>query len=397
VRCALVMGSPHDWLPTVALASPSLNFSALPKLPNPFGLPEDERPDVIMLVANNTTYDRLVDDPGYVRKLERYAPVVGLDGADWFELAFPPEIVEGLSLVIKGQGIYRDRELYNYRVGSWSVRGNWTEKLTARERTYRPADLEKLRLSVPCFAADLPPIRRRTRQREGGPGRSRERPMSRAEGLARNQAERLLSLSVRLPLGRSHDVHRVYSLTHIQRREALRRLDGLGGATGLSSIPAYTIGSTSTPEALRAELRPLMREPVGRLRYLFNLRRHKIAVAPVGFGEVTFRHAEAWRTGTALVSQSLDHVDVMFPLKDHENVAYCRPDLSDLREVVHQLLANDELRRRIAIQGQSDYLSWARDWRQLLSDGIERHLYGLLRPPPSKTSEIAATSSRRSR
>jgi hypothetical protein len=39
-------------------------------------------------------------------------------------------------------------------------------------------------------------------------------------------------------------------------------------------------------------------------------------------------------TGAALVCQDLGHVEMLFPFGDRENVACCRPDLSDLRSTV---------------------------------------------------------------
>jgi hypothetical protein len=68
----------------------------------------------------------------------------------------------------------------------------------------------------------------------------------------------------------------------------------------------------------------------------------------------------------------------MFPLMNNENVLYCRDDLSDLREVVDELLINDRLRHRIATQGKADYLTWARGWGRLLSAGFDRHLHDFL-------------------
>src|SRR5262249_50261067 len=145
--------------------------------------PEDDRPDVILLAAGGPTISWLPQDSAQLRALERFGTVVGLDGMDWFELAFPPKIVERLALVIKGQGIFRDRELYNF-VGLPLGGPNRTGRLTGRRGVYGPAELDKLRLSLPCFAADLPPIRRRMRKREGGPGRSRKTRMSRPERMA---------------------------------------------------------------------------------------------------------------------------------------------------------------------------------------------------------------------
>jgi hypothetical protein len=85
---------------------------------------------------------------------------------------------------------------------------------------------------------------------------------------------------------------------------------------------------------------------VSRLRYLLELRLHQVAVAPTGYGELTYRHGEALMIGAALVCQDLSHVEMMFPFADRENVAFCRPDLSDLRSTVEGLVRDEDQRRR---------------------------------------------------
>ena len=137
-------------------------FDLLEKV-NPFSLPEDDRADVGLI---ESLWYRLAAarHPGRIdaamRNLERRADVlVGLD-ADQFALGFPPSALERLSLVIKFDGVYRDRDLYNYFVGCRYPGGNWTEKLRPRPSRYAAGELAKLRLSVPCFMRDLPVIRR---------------------------------------------------------------------------------------------------------------------------------------------------------------------------------------------------------------------------------------------
>jgi hypothetical protein len=106
--------------------------------------------------------------------------------------------------------------------------------------------------------------------------------------------------------------------------------------------------------------------------------RHRVVVAPTGYGEVGQRHGWALRTGAALVCQDLNHVEMMFPFRDRENVAFCQPDLTDLREVVQELLHDDGLRRRIAGEGRRSFAAWAVQWRAHLETGIAAHIRGSL-------------------
>jgi hypothetical protein len=359
--------------------------------PNPFELPEDDRADAVLLgfwwyrwLAGR--HPDLLEE--VMRKLEvRTGVLLGLDGADQFALGFPPEALERFAAVIKFQGLYRDRDLYNYVVGPAYPGAKWTEKLRPRPARYRDADLDKLRLSVPCFMRDLPPIRRNARRRESGPVRTTGRHMSPAERVGRNLAERLLIKAFVAGVGgRPLQVHCVVGLSHVQRIEAMRLLEGFSGTRGLAStqaamprlIAGTEHGDVPLPSDVRSELvaaaRPYRRDPVGRLPFLLDLRRHKVAVAPAGYGELTHRHGEALLCGAALVCQDLSHVEMMFPLRDRENVAFCRPDLSDLRPTVDELLRDDGLRQRIAHHGRRSFAFWSRSWREHLYNGIEAHV-----------------------
>jgi Glycosyl transferases group 1 len=216
--------------------------------------------------------------------------------------------------------------------------------------------------------------------------------------------------------GRPLEVNCLVGPTHPQRIEAVRLLVGFTGkqgifiaevdrepeaaseATGPAGAEDYgtAAGDEDSPEyymewieasspdllavkrkqwhALLTAAKPFALRPVGRLRYLLELRLHQVAVAPTGHGELTYRHGEALLTGAALVCQDLSHVDIMFPFRNRENVAFCRPDLSDLRATVEELLRDDHLRRRIAREGRRSYTAWAGRWREQLYEGIERYV-----------------------
>ena len=402
ITCALLTSHSFDWGTGIALACPGLDFISLspsaiglPESPNPFALREDDRATVVVLEQSWYRWLTLHHPErvtAVMRKLERCGDiVVGLDAADEFGLVLPPQVVEEVALVIKPQGLYHDRDLYNYYVGSPYADALWTEKLRPRQMRYRDSELEKLRLSVPCFMLDFPAVRRTARARETGATRVGARDFSRAERTARDLGEGLLwKMTAGTPIGRRRsDVHCLVSLSHVQRLEAMRLLEGFSGSRGIARIPPTQIGGTEhgyspLPGEAMAEIvasaAPYECASVGRMRYLVDLSRHRIVVAPTGYGELGQRHGGALWGGAALVCQDLSHVEMMFPLRDRENVAFCRPDLSDLRSTVEELLRDENLRQRIARQGRRSFRAWAAGWSDHLYTGIEAHIREALNP-----------------
>lgn len=395
LKCALLTHYRY-WPGEVLLACPGIELVALnpsviglPNDENPFGLPEDDRADVALVTAwwhrwliglHPDRADRVM------RAIERRADVlVGLDGPDQFALTFPPSALRRFEVVLKFQGIYHDRDLYNYVVGPQFAGANWTEKLRPRRSRYHSADLEKLRLSVPCYMTEFPAIRRRTRARETRTMGMAGRRMSRVERLARDLGEGLLAsaMGVASEHLRTLDVHCLTGLSHVQRIEAMRLLEGFSGTRGIAptqgAAPALVSGTeyggAALPSDVARELAdsasPFSRTQVGRFRFLLALRRHRVAVAPTGYGELGNRHGLALLSGAALVCQDLSHVGMMLPLTDGENVAFCRPDLSDLRSTIEELLSDDGLRMRIAQAGRRSYMDWAHNWRIHLHNGID--------------------------
>jgi hypothetical protein len=381
IRCALLAGHPWDWAATVTLLCPGLEFLTLEarslglrEAPNPFRFPEDDRAEVV-LVATSWYQWLQTSHPDRVREvmnaLHRHAPVVvGLDGVDEFALGFPPEAVGHFALLIKPQGVYRDRELYNYEVGALYPGAVWTAKERSRSSRYRDRDLEKLRLSIPCFLLHHPVARRAARLRDG---------MSRPRVAVRGAADRLVrGFSFAGTLDRRLQVHCLVTLTHVQRIEAVSLLDSFTGNHCITGIPGLIAGTEhglAPPDQVRQRLvslaRPYLRPRVGRLRYELDLRRHQVVVAPTGYGELTYRHAEAWGAGAALVCQDLHHVDMQLPIRDHHNAVFCRPDLRDLTPKVEALLRDDDRRRSVASEGRRGFTAWSRRWREHLYAGLE--------------------------
>ncbi len=396
IRCALLTNFRNDWAASVTLACDGLEFVTLsatslglPDVPNPFGLAEVGRADVVVLTSywhrwlTVTHPDRVQATMG---TLERSAEtIVGLDGTDYFELGFDPGALEQVATVIKFQGVFRDRDLYNYDVGPWHPGAIWSQKTRPKHRRYRDRDLEKIRLSVPCMILDLPGLLRSARRYETGAASTNGHDMSPTQRRIRNVAEEVFSAALEAaPVqARRLDVQCLATLTHVQRLEAMRRLDGLSGTRGIDRIP-LTVAGTADHEAgpdadearrvLVAEATRYWHPRLSKAGYARDTCRHRVVVAPTGYGELGQRHGWALRGGAALVCQDLSHVEMMFPLRPGENVVFCRHDLTDLRSRVQSLLDDEPRRRRIAREGRRSFTAWAARWQSHLETGIVAHI-----------------------
>ena len=380
MRVALLTADKRDWVSPLALRCNEVEWIALhpsavglKESPNPFALPVDDRADLVVLERSwyywlqRFHHDRA---GAVLDRLERLG-LVGMDGADDFQLGFPPAVLARVRLMLKAQGVYRDRDLYNYALGPWhSKNRSWTEKRHAWPERYGGEDLEKLRLSVPCLLVDLPAFKRAARRREKSRASGTlTRSMSAPERLARNTAELVLwEVFGRAPIRRHRDVHCLVTLTHAQRIDALRELQGLDGTQGIAAVAHGVAGADNRD--IGAETAGLLRSGLGRFRFITDVVRHRIVVAPTGYGELGQRHGLALQAGAALVCQDISHVETMFPFRNMENVVYCRADLSDLRDKVDWLLTEEPTRARVARQGRSDYRAWAGRWREHLNTGI---------------------------
>jgi hypothetical protein len=392
LRCALLLDFAWDYAFPIVDAAPNLELltldgptMGLPRAPNPFGLPLADKADVVLVSAYFVRWLRWnhPDKIGAVfDRLERVATVIaGLDGVDEFALYFPPELMERFTLVLKTNGLYKDRDLYNYRVGTLAPGGRWTEKLEPLGERYSDYALSKLRLSMHLFMRVTVPALRQERRREAKTMLLASRRMTTRELIARYTSDSLVDATLsHMPLGlRTQQVHCVGQLSHIQRLETVQRLVDFSGAKGITSVPKNVAGiGFPVPEDRHAQLErqvePYRFERLGRYRFQLSVARHKVGVAPTGYGEMTYRHGEVMRAGAALVCQSLEHVEMQFQFRDDENVVFCRPDLADLTERVRELLADDERRLRIAGAGRRYLLEWNARWHEHYFHGIEKPL-----------------------
>jgi hypothetical protein len=166
------------------------------------------------------------------------------------------------------------------------------------------------------------------------------------------------------------------SLTNPQRLDFMRLVSDYSGRRGLTSVQGFAntpAGRVRVPEyeERRIAATPYLTDSVPRHRYLLDMCRHKVVVAPTGYGEVTIRHAEAMAAGAAVVCQDLSHAETMFPFRHRENVVFCRPDLCNLRSTLDELLSDKLMHTRIARRGRQEFIEWSRQWRRHLFTGIE--------------------------
>jgi len=332
--------------------------------PSGYALRPAERPRTIAVASDWMVACRRSGEDGVavLRGLrERATRLVALDQADPFQLDFPPEEISLFDAIIKVNGVYRHPRLYSLQVGAPSARGDWTSG-PPRDHSYDEALLERVHLGPCCLLASVPAVRARVRSFYV---RSR---MARA-------ARRLVDLTQAAALSAlrrvepTSDVFFLATLSHIQRADAARALRsaGFSGRIGIVSVPEYItglggkLGLVRLGSEARADLRHqlaregLLARPLRRPLYLAALQRSRAVVSITGYGEVCFRMAEALACGRLLVCQDLSHVRTRLPLRDRENVLFCRSDLADLADVVAEARRNAGLAERIANQGHADW------------------------------------------
>ena len=421
VRCALLSTVASGWFTDLLCACPGLELFALPTRelglegdpstpppaaeslrmsldglhPNPYGLPLIDRPDVVLMTVNWYAWleaqGEAAVDRVFAALRTRTRAVVGLEGLDMFTLRMSPAGIERVDLLLKAQGLYRDLELYNYEVGPYYPGANWTKKLNRRsDAIYRREHFEKLRLSLPCFIGADRRIRARVRRVKAALS-----PLQRAARTAGDWLSGLETAILRPFFSHpTRTTHCTVYLSHIQRLELLIWLKqmGVSGLLGISQVPPHIFGTPHfeepLPEAELAAIRATIAEhglghaPLNRNRFKRTMLSHKLVIAPTGYGELTFRQAEAWEQGRALVCQDLSHVETMFPFQEGRNVLYCRPDFSDLGGLLRAVEADAVDWQRIGVRGRADWRAWIADREAIFERGVVRHIEEALGTPP---------------
>ena len=425
VAVGLLAVSPHMWLldmpllvPTWTVGTLAASAIGLSGVPNPYRLPVWDEFDAILLCAEWCKWlDATVPDKraSVLRHLRRRTKVLAvIDGHDGFALAVPPDWFDNVDVVLKGQGLFRDRDLYNRKVGPRHGPASPAGTTTPRRRRYSSHQLEKLRLAPPCFLHVHPAFRAAVRRVKPG--------ISAGAAAARSFGDRLIEMSLTC----QREVTRPAmgftfwgTLTSMDRLELLTyvRQRNLPGDYGIVAVPELIYGShietvdssrSVDPEESEMRIAPpsprylrehpytssmegvplrttsadrtlvmrqltelqVVRRPVSRPALRRRALRHHATIAAPGYGELTFRHGEALAAGRVLVCPDLTGVETHFPFRNGENVIYCRPDFRDLDTIAEELVRDEQWARRVAERGLSSWRQWSREWRDILDRGL---------------------------
>jgi hypothetical protein len=370
------------------VAGSGLSFGAvnttglrLPEYRCPYGLPSISSAETVVIssswLANLRELGINVVSNVLLPLRERFKRIVGIDHADPFLLCLPDEEVSLMDVVLKVNGMYGDPDFNNYIVGAPTSNGRWMEKSEPREQPYQPANLQKMVLSIPCFLGITAELRAKVR---------RYYCRSIVQRLGRSIGDHLITWIPKAMKANNpprSTVHFYASLTHMQRADAMRKLQrsSLRWKGGLTNIPPYITGlngsgmatlSATEQQSLKAGLSTenLLTMPLNRFRYQKVMADCKAVLSITGYGELCFRHAEAWANRRVLVCQDLSHVQTLFPFEAGRNVVYCRPDLSDLIEILEDIECNFPKYIDVAEQGYHDWLEWSQQTENILKRGF---------------------------
>jgi hypothetical protein len=375
VTDALVVGS------GLLFGAVDIRGLGLPEYSCPYGLSSIRSGETVVISSSWLAYLRQLGINVISQVLrplrERFERIVGIDHADPFLLCLPDEEVSLMDVVLKVNGVYNDPDFNNYIVGAPTSDGRWAEKSEPREQAYQPANLRKMILSIPCFLGITAELRAKTR---------RYYCKSPVRRVGRSIGDHLLA---RLPKALKTNnpprstVHFFASLTHVQRATAVRKLkqSSLRWKGGLTSIPQYITGfngtgmanlSSDEQRSLKARLsvENMLADPLNRFHYQQIMADCKAVLSITGYGELCFRMAEAWANRRVLVCQDLSHARTLFPLQAGRNVVYCRPDLSDLIEILEDIECNFPKYIDVAEQGYQDWLEWSQQSDRILQQGF---------------------------
>lgn len=395
LRCGILTGYTNPGIDTL-LAVSDYEFSEISsviedyRLPKNYKLPEAREFDIAFVEDSifqvfekryPGKYNRLI---GQIRRLARRNVVVAIAGRDWFQMANPPHAYEEFDLILKTSGVFKDKDLYNYVNGACSTNRDWLSKVQPLAEKYPKRILDKLRPSYPDFISTHRIVRRRVRRLLPH--------LSILYGLAAAAGDIVADVENALEtlLGRAPKkfLHCVCGVTHYQRIEVMRLLRSLdfSGDQWLTPFKddfLWEFGrrplSPEEKDSVRktCEEEGLVGKRVGRIAFKRNMRGHRVILAPTGYGEITYRHAEAWQMKRTLVCQDLSHVDILYPLEDGANVVYCRSDFSDLREKLEGLRENEALTSAIAREGHRRWREWSRP-EMVFEVAVTRYVNALL-------------------
>ena len=293
LRCGLLVLHHHGWFEDMLFACPGLTLHcltpealAMREVHNPYHLDATDHVDVALVTTEWYLWLASRGDAELTRVMDRLRrsadAVVGYEGFDTFDLGLPPRGFDHLDLVIKAQGLYADRHRYNARQGAMYPRAPVDGGVLGSKDTYSDKQLEKLRLSVPCFLG----VDRRVRARARAAKPDISASTARVRRVADRALETMIAAQTRLQRP-TKLVHCVGALSHVSRMDVFRILEGAGvtGDHRVTSIPEHVFGTNqldaaipqSTRDAWETELRGLgvLHAQQSRVRYRLNMVAHR--------------------------------------------------------------------------------------------------------------------------
>ena len=292
-------------------------------------------------------------------------PVIGIDHCDVILSKFLPKDVDCFDLVLKAQGLPRDRELMNWEIGvRYGLnRRQRIRRLREEERILSPAQIERFRLSFDlgcaAYVGRLPRPRRAAEPNDVFMVAAFDS-LNRLEGLRICQA-------------------------HFRTIGWLAKLEDGHPIVGIEDWKADPqAGRAEDREALVREARRLYEENRALFReariparlYRMLARSCKVMPALSGIGELGMRHYQAFEFQKAMVCEDLSHVETIFPFEDGVNCLYVADRLEDLEERIRFLLEHEEERRRMARKGFEQLRATYGDGDTLFEQYFLRHLDG---------------------
>ena len=344
----------------------------------PYNLPEITEGDKLVIVSGflHELRRNKIDIEETINNFRKdFTKIFLIDHYDSFQLDFDEQVMSLFDSVMKVSGVYKDKDLYNFVVGSATSNGRWTEKVEPKKFKYSAKSIEKIYLSAPCILGTVPILRQKVRSFYND-SKFRRMLMSSLENV-----EELIPEKISVTNPPPKTVHFVGSLTHIQRAEATQKIKDskLSLIGGITSIPNNISGfngngiaelSPSEKETLTKKLAPILIKPLNRLSYRSTMRQCKSILSITGYGEIAFRMAEAWSKKRVLVCQDVSHADIRYPLENGVNVVFCRPDLTDLIDILEDIECNFGKYVEIAERGYLDWQNYSTNWKETVEQSF---------------------------
>ncbi|RJE70862.1 glycosyltransferase family 1 protein [Reichenbachiella sp. MSK19-1] len=375
------------WAYDTLLACPKLDFFGFHDTANlfssgvnPYQLEPAEDFDIIFIGSHPLRY--LVPngkEKEVIKALEKKCKkLVLIDGWDSFDLSVPPSIVDLFETVLKVNGVYKDKDLYNWKVGCDYPGVNWTNKETKKNHIYTHEQLDKIKLSFPCQVGIVPEVKRRLRKHNPTLGYWTTQ--------SRNIVDQMFKQASVLMKYRFANQLTSFlgDLGHIQRLELLHLLhdNHIDGDYGVFRVLESMAGLEQSlcPEQVKKhkeelEAHKLLKKKKNRIQYLYDFSKFKSIISPVGYGEMCFRDLEIMQMGRCGIKQDISHVDHLAPFVPNENIIFCKPNFSDLVEILHNVDRREIDYKQIGKNAYKAARSWEQNIDQVLETSIITPLF----------------------